>query len=49
MVKPKLSKESDVRVHDINVRSPAMSVFITGRFSGISFGVFLASADTSVV
>jgi hypothetical protein len=48
-VKPKLSSESDVRVHDINVRSAAINVFITGRLSEVGLGGFLVSADTSGV
>ena len=36
-MKPKLNNESDVRVQDINVRSAAINVFITGRFGGTSW------------
>ena len=46
MVNPKLSSESDVRVHDINVRSAAIKVFITGRFSGTLGDEFGGSVDT---
>jgi hypothetical protein len=46
MVNPKLSNDSDVRVHDINVRSAAINVFITGRFTGTSGAGFWESVDT---
>ena len=35
MVKPKLSKESAVRIHAINVRSAAMRVRVAARLVGV--------------
>jgi hypothetical protein len=40
MVKPKLSKESAVRIHAINVRSAAMRVRVAARLVAVCAGRF---------
>jgi len=49
MVKPKLISESDVRIHAINVRSEAISVFITARLGGLSVDAPFPPADQFAV
>src|SRR5260221_5225046 len=45
IVNPKLSSESEVRVHDIKVRSAAINVFMTGRLGEVSVAVFSTTDD----